>query len=135
MSKKTINFKNMTEQAKNQLDTFKKSMVEIAIENVAFYETKKQLEKRLEAIKESRKNDLDQGMALNDVLIKYPTIEVDNEIRKETLRHKEVLKPLEEGLNSAYTFIPETMYAAYIRKIEEGKRGEFLDAISAFWTI
>lgn len=132
MSKKTINFKNMTEQAMNQIVSFKKTMVAIAAENVLYHATMKQLENKLKAIKENRQNDLDQGMSVDDVTAKYSTIEVDKEINVEKLRHKATLKPLNEELNSTYAFIPENMYNAYVRKIEDGKRGEFLNAISEF---
>lgn len=132
MSKKTINFKNMTEQAMNQINSFKISMVDIATENVAYHAKMKQLENKLEAIKENRKVELDQGMELNEVLVKFSTVEIDKEINVEKQRHKEALKPLNESLNSAYAFVPENMYNAYIRKIDEGKRGEFLTAISGF---
>lgn len=132
MSQKAIDFSNMSDDAQNQIDTFKKSMVAIANENVAYRATMKQLENKLEAIKESRKVDLDQGMDLNTVLVKFSTVEVDKEINVEKLRHKGALKPLNESLNSTYAFVPENMYNAYIRKIDEGKRGDFLNAISGF---
>lgn len=132
MSKKTINFTKMSELANSQINIFKESMVAIAIENVAYHAEMKRLENKLEAIKESRKNDLEQGISTEEVLLKHSTLETDKEINVEKLRHKEALKPLNENLNSTYAFIPEGMYEAYIRKIEDGKRGDFLNAISEF---
>lgn len=132
MSKKSINFKNMTEQSMNQISSFKTTMVAIAKENITYHVTMKQLDKKLDAIKENRNNDLDQGIDLNDVLVKYPTLDVEKEIKVEILRHKGVIKPLNEELSSTYAFIPENMYDAYVKKIEEGKRGMFLDSMSEF---
>ena len=134
MSKKSINFKNMSEKAKNQIEEFKFSMVAIAQENVTYHGNMKQLDNKLKAIKENRKIDLEQGMAVNDVLVKYSTLEVDKEIAAEKLRHKETLKPLNENINSTYEFVPENMYFSYVHKIEDGKRGDFLNAISDFLT-
>lgn len=134
MLKKSINFKKMSEHAMSQINSFKSTMIAIAAENVQYHTTMKQLENKLNAIKENRQNDLDQGMSMNDVIAKYSTLEVDKEISAEKLRHKEALKPLNEELASTYEFIPENMYSAYVRKIEDGKRGEFLNAISAFLT-
>lgn len=134
MSKKSINFKNMTEQAINQINSFKETMVAVATESVLYSSTMKQLENKLEAIKKNRQNDLDQGMNHNEVISKYSTLKIDKEINAEKLRHKAALKPLNEELNNTYAFIPENMYAAYVRKIEDGKRGEFLNAISEFLT-
>lgn len=132
MSKKSINFKNISDQAMNQINSFKNTIVAIATENVQYHVTMKQLENKLETIKENRQNDLDQGMSVNDVTAKYSTLEVDKEINVEKLRHKAALKPLNEELNSTYAFIPENMYSTYVRKIEDGKRGEFLNSISEF---
>lgn len=132
MSKKAINFTGMTEESKRQLDIFKVSMVDIANENVLHSTTIKKLEKQLETIKENRKINLDQGLSENDIITKFSTLEVDKEINREKSRHKEALKPLNEELKNTYAFVPENMYVAYVRKIEEGKRGDFLNAISTF---
>lgn len=132
MSKKSINFKNMSESATSQINSFKTTMITIAVESVQYHATMKQLEKKLDAIRENRENDINQGMGVNDVTAKYSTIEIDKEINVEKLRHKAALKPLNEDLNNTYSFIPKNMYASYVRKIEDGKRGEFLNAVSDF---
>ena len=132
MSKKNINFKSMSEKAANQINSFKFTMIAMAKENVAYHATMNQLEKKLEAIKESRKNDLEQGMNENEVVAKYPTLEVDKAINREKLRHEKALAPLKEDLQDTYAFVPDDMYASYVRKIEDGKRGDFLNAIAEF---
>lgn len=132
MSKKSINFKNMTEKAANQINSFKITMIAIARENVAYHAMMKQLENKLETIKGNRNNDLEQGMSENDVVAKYPTLEVEKAINREKLRHEKALAPLKDTLQDTYVFVPEDMYVAYVRKIEDGKRGNFLNAIAEF---
>ena len=132
MSKKNINFKSMSEKAANQINSFKFTMIEIAKENVAYHATMKQFENKLETIKENRNNDLEQGMNENEVVAKYPTLEVDKAMNREKLRHEKALAPLKDTLQDTYVFVPEDMYAAYVRKIEDGKRGDFLNAIAVF---
>lgn len=132
MSKKSINFKNMTEKAANQINSFKITMIAIARENVAYHAMMKQLENKLETIKGNRNNDLEQGMSENDVVAKYPTLEVEKAINREKLRHEKALAPLKDTLQDTYVFVPEDMYVAYVRKIEDGKRGDFLNAIAEF---
>ena len=132
MSKKSINFKNMAEKAANQINSFKITMIAIARENVAYHAMMKQLENKLETIKGNRNNDLEQGMSENDVVAKYPTLEVEKAINREKLRHEKALAPLKDTLQDTYVFVPEDMYVAYVRKIEDGKRGDFLNAIAEF---
>lgn len=132
MAKKAINFTQMTEKAYSQIDLFKKSMVAIAEENIFFHQTIKKLEKKLEKIRENRKNDIANGLNSDEVIKKHPTVETERAIEREKLRHKAVIKPLNNELSSTYEFIPENMYATYERKILEGKRGAFLDNIQEF---
>lgn len=132
MSKKSINFKSMSEKATNQLNSFKTTMIEMAKENVAYHTTMKQFENKLETIKENRNNDLEQGMNENEVVAKHPTLEVEKAMNREKLRHEKALAPLKDTLQDTYAFVPEDMYTAYVRKIEDGKRGDFLNAIAEF---
>lgn len=42
------------------------------------------------------------------------------------------MKPLNAALKATYEFIPASLYTAYEKKIEEGKRGDFLESIKKF---
>lgn len=57
---------------------------------------------------------------------------MDNAIRKAGAEHKTIVEPLAKAMKETYVFIPEDMYEAYVRKIDEGKRGDFLTCIKTF---
>lgn len=132
MAKNQINFSKMDETTKKQLDTFKKMAIDIAKEDLRFKAEMKPLKARKEAILASRDNDLKQGMSIDDVAEKFPLIDVDNDIRKAELKHKTIVEPLNKAMKETYAFVPETLYNSYVRKIEQGKRGDFLNDIESF---
>lgn len=132
MAKNQINFSKMSKEASAQLNTFKESAHAIAIEDLRYKAEIKPLKAQLEKILADRENDLAQGMDLDTVLEKFPRIEVDNAIRKAETEHKAIVEPLNKSMRETYVFIPETMYEGYKKKIEEHKRGVFLDAIKEF---
>lgn len=132
MAKNQINFSKMSKEASAQLNTFKESALAIAKEDLRFKAEIKPLKAQLETILANRENDLAQGMELDAVLEKFPRIEVDNAIRKAETEHKAIVEPLNKTMRETYAFIPETMYDGYKKKIEEHKRGVFLDAIKEF---
>lgn len=132
MSKNTINFKKMSEEAKKQLKAFKDTAVEMAKEDIRHKDVMKPLKARLQVILENRENDLAQGMTLDDVLKKHSRVEVDKAIAKAEAEHKAIVEPLNKAMKDTYVFIPKEMYPAYQRKISEGKRGDYLNAINSF---
>lgn len=132
MAKNQINFSKMSKEASAQLNTFKESALAIAKEDLRFKAEVKPLKAQLETVLANRENDLAQGMELDSVLKKYPRIEIDNAIRKAETEHKAIVEPLNKAMRETYAFIPETMYEGYKKKIEEHKRGVFLDAIKEF---
>lgn len=132
MAKNQINFSKMSKEATAQLHTFKESALAIAKEDLRYKAEVKPLKAQLETILANRENDLAQGMELDAVLEKYPRIEVDNAIRKAETEHKAIIEPLNKTMRETYAFIPETMYEGYKKKIEEHKRGVFLDSIKEF---
>ena len=134
MSKNQINFSKMDETTKKQLDTFKKMAIDIAKEDLRFKAEMKPLKARKDAILSDRDNDLKQGMSIDDVAEKFPLTDVDNDIRKCELNHKAIVEPLNKAMKETYAFVPETLYNSYVRKIELGKRGDFLDDIEQFLT-
>lgn len=129
---KKINFEKMNIKARNQIQAFAVARVSIAKEDRRFKEIIKPLNKKLDKIFEDRENDLAQGMDKEEVFRKHSTIETENAIRKATAEHREAVKPLNAALKATYKFIPASLYAAYEKKIEEGKRGDFLESIKKF---
>lgn len=129
---KKINYEKMDVKAMAQIQNFAVARVSIAKEDRKFKEIIKPLNKKLDKIFEDRENDLSHGMDKEEVFRKHPTVETENAIRKANLDHKENLKPLNAALRATYEFIPETLYRAYEKKIEEGKRGDFLESIKKF---
>ena len=132
MAKNQINFSKMSKEAVEQLNKFKESAHEIAVEDLRFKAEIKPLRAKLETILENRQNDIDNGMNVDEVIAKFPRVEVDNDIRKAETKHKDKVAPLQDAMKKTYAFIPEGMHDAYTRKINEHKRGDFLTAIKTF---
>ena len=132
MSKNQINFAKMSQEATMQLQSFKESALAIAVEDLRFKAEIKPLKARLESILANRQNDLNNGLSVDEVTAKFPRDEVDNEIRKAETAHQAILEPLNKAMKDTYIFVPENIFTAYTLKINDGKRGEFLKAITEF---
>lgn len=132
MAKNQINFSKMSKEAMVQLNTFKDSALAIATEDLRFKAEIKPLKTQLESILANRQNDIDNGMSVDEVIAKFPRIEVDNAIRKAETAHKAIVEPLTKAMKDTYVFIPDGMHDAYTKKITEHKRGDFLTAIKTF---
>lgn len=132
MAKNQINFTKMSKEATAQLHSFKESALAIATEDLRYKAEMKPLKAQLENILANRQNDLDNGLSVEEVATKFPRIEVDNKIRKAETTHKAIVEPLTKSMKDTYTFIPEGMHDAYTKKINEHKRGDFLEAIKTF---
>ena len=132
MSKKAIDFSQIDPKALVHLQNFAAARIAIAKEDQRHKEVLSPLKKQLEALKESRENDINAGLPRDEVLIKYSTVDIDNAIRKENDLHKEITKPLNEDLKSTYAFVPEELYEGYKRKMELQKRGEYLNCLNSF---
>ena len=132
MAKNQINFSKMSKEATTQLKSFKESALAIAVEDLRFKAEIKPLKAQLESILASRQNDIDNGMNVDEVVAKFPRTEVDNKIRQAETAHKAIVEPLTKSMKETYIFIPEGMHEAYTKKINDHKRGDFLEAIKQF---
>lgn len=132
MAKNQINFSKMSNEATAQLKAFKDSALALANEDLRFKAEIKPFKAQLEVILANRQNDIDNGLPVDEVIAKFPRVEVDNAIRKAQANHEVIVEPLNKAMKDTYAFIPEGMYAAYVKKINEHKRGDFLNAISTF---
>lgn len=132
MAKNQINFSKMSKEATTQLKSFKEAALAIAVEDLRFKAEIKPLKAQLESILANRQNDIDNGMNVDEVVAKFPRIEVDNKIRQAETAHKAIVEPLTKSMKETYVFIPEGMHEAYTKKINEHKRGDFLEAIKQF---
>lgn len=132
MSKNQINFTKMSKEAMAQLQTFKDTALAIATEDLRFKAEMKPLKTQLENILANRQNDLDNGLSVEEVSAKFPRIEVDNAIRKAQTAHDAIVEPLNKNMKDTYKFVPDNMHSAYVKKIEEHKRGDFLESIKQF---
>lgn len=126
MSKKQIDFTQMNESALTLLQNFATTRIAIAKEDQRHKAEKKSLNAQLEAIHENRELNIKAGFPRDEVLIKFSTLEIDNAIRKEEDKHKEIMKPLNEELKDTYAFVPVIMYGGYVRKVELHKRGDYI---------
>lgn len=132
MAKNQINFSKMSTETTAQLQSFKESALTIATEDLRFKDEIKPLKAKLEVILVNRENDIKNGLPVDEVIAKFPRIEVDNAIRKAETTHKAIVEPLTKAMKDTYAFIPEGMHDAYTKKINEHKRGDFLTAIKTF---
>lgn len=132
MAKNQINFSKMSKEATAQLHTFKDSALAIATEDLRYKAEMKPLKAQLENILANRQNALNNGLSVDEVTTKFPRDEVDNEIRKAKTAHNAILEPLNKQMKDTYKFVPENIFTAYTLKINDGKRGEFLKAITEF---
>ena len=132
MSKKAIDFSQIDSKALTHLQNFSATRIAIAKEDQRHKAVMEPLKKQLEALKENRKNDINAGLPRDKVLIKYSTVEIDNAIRKEEDKHKEIMEPLNEELKSTYAFVSDGLYDGYVLKIQKQKRGEYLKYINRF---
>ena len=132
MAKNQINFTKMTEEASAQLKSFKNSAFTLANEDLRYKAELKPLKEQLEIILANRQNDINAGLSAEEVAQKFPRTDVDNAIRKAQTKHDSIIEPLNKEMKDTYKFIPETMFPAYIKKIDEHKRGDFLTAIKDF---
>lgn len=111
MAKNQINFTKITEEARTQLDTFKKSAYAIAEEDLRFKAETKPLKAKLETILANRDNDIKQGMSVEEVAEKFPRTEVDNEIRKADVTINIPQYSLDEGESFLSADCPELIAA------------------------
>lgn len=133
MSKNQINFSKMSNEAMAQLRTFKDCAVKVANEDLRYKAEIKPLKAELEKILELRHTASEEGkLSDEEITRKYSRVKVDNAIRKAETEHKAIVEPLNKSMRDTYVFIPENMYESYKKKIEEHKRGIFLDAIKTF---
>lgn len=132
MSKAAIDYGKINVQSLSYLRDFMSVRVLIAKEDMRHKAENKRLKEKLDEIHKDRESDLSQGMALDDVIRKHSSVEAENAIRKEENKHKEILKPLKDALKDTYVFMPDGMYDSYVRKIELGKRGNFIECIKIF---
>ena len=86
----------------------------------------------MDAIHENRELNIKAGFPRDEVLIKFSTLEINNAIRKEEDKHKEIMEPLNEELKSTYAFVSDGLYDGYVLKIQKQKRGEYLKYINRF---
>ena len=131
--KKTINFATIAQENKNTLAGYVQARYDLAKEDARYKAEKKPLLTRKESILKDRENDINAGMSWDEATSKHSIEEVDRLLRVAERTHKELAEPFRQAQKDSYTFIPEGMYEAYKKKISEGKRGDFLDNIEAFF--
>ena len=132
MAKNQINFSKMSKDAAGQLKTFKESAIALAKEDLRFKEEMKPLKEKLENILSKRNYDLEAGLPLDEVVAKYSRVEVDKDIEKAKSAHDATVEKLNKAIQGTYAFIPEDMYSAYLKKVNEHKRGQFFEALKKF---
>lgn len=132
MSKAAIDYSKINADSLSCLKNFMDARIAIAKEDIRHKDENKRLKEKLEEIHKNRESDLAQGITLDDVIRKHSSVEAENAISKEEKRHKEIMAPLNEALKDTYAFMADGMYDSYVRKIELGKRGNFIECVKGF---
>ena len=132
MSKNSINFKAMDLNTRLNLLAFKQTALVLAEEDINYRAKLKPLKTRLESIYENRKIAIDNGLTIDEATSEYSVIEVEREINRLKTIHEDEVKRLRGTMSNTYQIIPITMYDSYTKKINEQKRGDFLNDIKTF---
>lgn len=134
MSKSNINYATINATSLALINDFANARINFAKEDLRHKEVMKSLKDKLEVIKKNRENDLAQGMSSDEVTEKHSTVEVENAIRAEEFLHEETVKPINEAIRATFDFVSDDMYPSYVKKVNEGKRGDYLTCVSTFLT-
>ena len=121
MSKSTnkkINFDSMNSGVIDDLRTFKQVRLELAQKANDFALARKPLQDKL-----------DVAISTGDVELSKS---LSSEIEDLTKAYKAEETPINEELNRVLGLVPQGMYDCYLKKINEGKRGEYLQACQEF---
>lgn len=132
MSKNQINFSKMSEEARTQLENFKTNTIAYAKEDLRYKAEIKPFKEELNIVLEKREKALENGLTVDEVTKQFSRVEIDNEIRKALHNHKTIIEPINKSIHKTYKFIPDKMYNAYVKKITQQKRGDFLAVITEF---
>lgn len=115
---KKINFDTMNSGVINDLRTFKQVRLTLAQKANDFALARKPLQDKL------------------DVAISTGNVELSNSLSAEiealTKAYKTEVSPINEELNRILGLVPQGMYDCYLKKINEGKRGDYLQACQEF---
>lgn len=135
MAKNKLNFNGINKETFEILMSFKKARFELACLNESYKTARKPILAEIKNIESKRNELLANGIETDEVIKKYPRIEEDNKLRLLKEQHETEVKPLKETINKAYTnTVPSELYNAYVKKIDEDKCQDFLDAIRQFLT-
>lgn len=111
---------------------FSSAIIEKAKEDQRHTAVMEPLKKQLTEIKKNRDENLSHNFPRDEVLIKFSTVEVENAIRAEKNLHKKNMKPINDEINSTYSFVTDGLYDGYVLKVEKQKRGDFLKYVNKF---
>lgn len=121
MSKSTnkkINFDSMNAGVINDLRTFKSVRLKLAQKANDFALAKKPVQDKFDVAISTGNIELSKSLAL--------------EIEGLKKAYKADIAPINEELNRVLGLVPTGMYDAYLKKINEGKRGDYLQACQEF---
>lgn len=123
----------INEEASTIMQTFANARISLAKEDLRHKKAMKPLKDKKEQILAKRKAELSKGEKTRDEIISmFPIEEIEASINAENVKHADINKPLNEKIEDALDLIPDATYDSYIKKIDNGKRGDFINNISLF---
>lgn len=127
----TVNFKNMNEDSYKTVYGFALARLAEAKEDSRHKTVTKQLRSKKDELLKTRAEKIVMGYNQDDAIRETSTLEIDNAMRVEDMKHDNIVKPLKEAMKNSYTLIPEGLYEAYTLKFE-GKNTEFVNSVNTF---
>ena len=115
---KKVNFTEMNAGIVKDLRTFKQVRLVLAEKANDFSLAKKPLQDKLDVAISTKDTDAITAISA--------------EIEEITKAYKAEVAPINEELNRVLGLVPQGMYDAYLKKINEGKRGDYLQACAEF---
>ena len=115
---KKINFDTMNSGVINDLRTFKQVRLTLAQKANDFALAKKPVQDKFDVAISTGNIELSKSLALEIEALKKD--------------YKDKIAPINEELNRILGLVPQGMYDAYLKKINEGKRGDYLQACQEF---
>lgn len=97
-------------------------MAEMSLRKLAedFKEEKSKVMEKIEKCKNDRKTALEKGEKLENVIVKFDLLPLDNELRALENKYKEDCKPHKETQKTVLKVLNENMYYAYLLASKKG---------------
>lgn len=113
MSKK-INAKTITPVSVEMLSRFNTTNRALKDARVALNEKNAPIEEKIAKIKEDRKKAIENGMSVDDAIVKYNYLDLDKELNANINAYNDTVKPLKKDKSEIFKSVNEMFYPSYM---------------------